>query len=382
MNYLGITTEALARDFIYMHPRAELGSRSANGRRRVVTEETGEKLDELQSSWSAFMNQPEQATHTIPVLSPGIKDPIPCVPCQKSHDQPWADHPGTIFEHLNILKGMAVGGLPPAPVSKGSGIVYVGGGKYWPGIVVGVKLLREIGCSLPVQVWHREQEPVRPEDVDGLDVTIVNTSAHAQQNGGARILGGWEQKLWAISHCGLNRILYLDADAYCVADPTEMIRSFAKPFTFWHDLGSCEKNVKWDKVWPVGASGVPTVQGGQLLINVPEAWRLVCLAHWMNQHSDFYYKHMFGDQDTWRVALAAIGDTELWECLGPAPWEHPAFVIPVDGQKMIVHRCRGKLFDKKALPPRYAQAKGISVKFDNLPMENRVFEVLGTLIDL
>ncbi len=196
----------------------------------------------------------------------------------------------------------------------------------------------------------------------------------------------------------------IDADAYCVSDPTSMIQSFEKPFAFWMDLpGRCAeckvnadmntaicpkcgaqtdgngKNVKWDKVWKYN-NDVPPVQGGQLLIDIPKAWRIICIAHWMNQHSDFYYKHMFGDQDTWRVALAVVNNPDLWANLGFAPWIHPAFVIDWEHRWTIVHRCRSKLFDPTGIPPKYREKKLISIQQPHLPREKEVFELLSKVI--
>lgn len=383
MTPLGKTTETLAVEFIQIYNDAVLGSRSSDGLRRVATYAKGERLSDLSQAFAEFTDQPQDSIQSIPVLSPGIKDPMPCKSCMHSHDKEWAETTPVIAEHMASLGQMAKGNihLPDVPASLSNGVVYVGGGKYWPGIVVGVRLLRQFGCNLPIQVWHRSSEPVDASHVDGMNVTFINTTEHAKQHGGARVLGGWESKLWAISHCGFRRILYLDADAYCVADPTSLIESFEAPFTFWHDLPSCENNVKWENVWRNGKGNVPTIQGGQLLIDIPKAWKLICISHWMNQHSDFYYKHMFGDQDTWRVALAAIGDDSLWQCLGAAPWIHPAFVINHNGEPMIVHRCRGKLFDRKHMPEKYANKRGISVKTNHLPREEQVFRELSLVLE-
>lgn len=353
---LGKLPEAIAERFVFDHPLAELGSRSADGSRRVVTSASQQSLQELVVAFAAVAGLPfPEHTHvSIPVLSPGIKDGIPCVPCQKTHDQEWADLPATINEHQALLSRFVNGKteLPPVPECSRSGIVYVGGGKYWAGVVVGIRMLRSVGCNLPVQVWYRgEAEPVNPEQVKTLgDVELIDTVAHAVEHGGARILGGWESKLWALVHCGFERVLYLDADAYVVANPCYLFNELKtqEPFQFWRENEL--NHIKWEKVWKAGANGVDQIQGGHLLIDIPRSWKLLCIAHWMNQHSDFYYKHMFGDQDVWRVALAAMSDRSLWRCRGLADWQKPAFVISENGKPIIVHRCQDKMFTHSHLP--------------------------------
>lgn len=263
----------------------------------------------------------------------------------------------------------------PTPPKPYRGIVYVGGGKYWPGIVVGVKLLRELGCTLPVEVWHRACEPVHAPDVYGLNVHLVDADHVASDFGDQRITygneytGGWEAKLYALTHTGFEQVLFLDADAYCVADPGPLfdLLSPAEPFVFWQDMPRCETSVDWKVVWPDGPAGVPPVQGGQLLLDRRYAAKLLDVAHWMCQHSDFYFCWMYGDQDAWRVALAS-GHCGGYRNLGPADWEQPAFVCRHAGTPYVVHRCQGKLFPEPAPVPN-----------PELPREARVFELFRSL---
>ena len=123
-------------------------------------------------------------------------------------------------------------------------------------------------------------------------------------------------------------------------------------------------NVKWDQIWPDGARGVPPVQGGQIVMDRRAFWRELSMAHFMNQHSDHYYQHMYGDQDGWRVAIAA---TRLAiKHLGKASWEEIAFACRLQGKPIVVHRCQGKLFC------------GHDVKFSHrLPRESEVMRLFA-----
>ena len=258
------------------------------------------------------------------------------------------------------------------------GVLYVGGGRYWPGIAVGCRMLRRLGYSGPIEVWHghrADPEPVEVADVRGLDVAIVSALAQAERTR-PRILRGWEAKLHAIRHCGFRRLLYLDADAYCVSEPSRYATVLERaPFAFWRDLPHCGGNVKWPMVWPSGDGGVPQVQGGQLWIDRERAWPLVLVADWMCQHSDYYFRHGFGDQDMWRAALAAGGWP--WHEIGPADWHHPAFVCRQDGVDLIVHRCRGKLWRVSDIPDR---RRGYSGPTYHLPREAEVWDILADVL--
>lgn len=313
-------------------------------------------------------------------IVPGLIDPMQA-PEQADKTREWAHDPEIVARHLENFKELIkrTESLPP-PDADGDGLVMVGGGKFQEHLVIACRMLRETGSNLPIQIWHRGQlEPLDLRLFSGIDgVKIINAVTHAERHGPARILRGWEQKLHALVHCGLRRVAYLDADAYFVDDPAPLFNELEKaPFVFWHDLTGNYNTVKWATVWPDGANGVDAIQGGQLAFDRVKCWRVLVLAHWMNQHSDFYYSHMFGDQDTWRVAFSAINQRELWHCMGPAPWVKTAFLCGVDKAKpLVVHRCQGKLFRQKDIPvgkSAYGSPQWV------LPKEARVFQLFAEL---
>lgn len=302
-----------------------------------------------------------------------VDDPLGSLPLLKGPAVGYRE------QHLTALSSLRDKKFPKPDTFSGDGVLIIGGGKYWPGIVVSIEMLRLKGCHLPVQVWHRgaEEECNLADLSDPAGVTLVDTLQFAAENGGYRMMGGWESKLYALTHCNFRRVLYLDADAYCVADPTPtMQRLDEAPFLFWQDLPGQENSVKWSYVWPEGPRGVPAIQGGQLFIDLEKCWQVVQIANWMNQHADFYYKYMYGDQDTWRVAFAVMNDPSLWKCLGPAPWHNSvSFLLPdKEGKPLVVHRCRGKLFLPKDIPSGNTQY--LNPQYD-LPMESEVFSILS-----
>jgi len=221
------------------------------------------------------------------------------------------------------------------------GVIYVGGGRYWPGIVVGCRLLRHLGYQGPIEVWRRHvgnDEPIVAEQLAGYDVKIVDALEVAKTTK-PRILRGWESKLHAIKHCRYRKILFLEADAYCIENPVDIIQS-NDTFSFWS--AKEYSRINWDRVWRQSRRDVPPVQGGQLLINREQVWGLVLVADWICQHSEFYFRHLFGDHDAWRLALSV---TEYgYRHLGELDHRYPAMVAHFDGKPIIVHRNRSKLF--------------------------------------
>jgi SAM-dependent methyltransferase len=244
----------------------------------------------------------------------------------------------------------------------------VGGGRYWPGIVVAVKMLRDTGSRLPVQIWHRGSlEPVRAADLAGIDAVEIHdltTIAPAP-----RTLRGWEAKTVALRACGWERIFFLDADAYFLRDPAPLLDrlSATEPFLFWEDLPHARVHVNWS-VWGRGDSPVPPVQGGHYAIHMRHFRREFVLAYWLDQHSDFTYVHQFGDQDSWRVALTLTGGP--YSRLGAARWEDLAYICDGDDGPMIVHRSGAKMLYPEDVA---AGDRASNRRLDRLPGEARAW---------
>lgn len=223
----------------------------------------------------------------------------------------------------------------------GRGIVYVGGGKYWPMIVLGIRKARKY-TDIPIQVWlHGQYESFNAEDLDGLGEVTIHDVLSVQPR--PRRSGGWENKTTALLHCGFERALFLDGDAYLCSSPHAIFELLLEErFVCWNDLPWNAQTVHWEWTGVVNENRVGPIQGGQLGINVERFWPELVISHWINQHSDYFYAHQYGDQDSWRIALAATKGR--YRTLGPAEWHHPAFVCRF-GETTIVHRCQGKFWD-------------------------------------
>ena len=300
-------------------------------------------------------------------LVPGLLDPIPeaeSYPVARS----WAHDSRVIRRHRDALFALAGADLPPPGPRQGAGIVMLGGGRYWPGSVVSLKMLRDTGCRLPVQIWHRgAAEPIRRQDLDGMEgVEIHDLTTLAPP---PRILRGWDAKTVAMLACGWERIFILDADAYLLRDPAPLLErlSAAEPFLFWENLPLARAHVNWP-VWGREDSPVPPIQGGHCAIHMRHFWREFVLAYWLDQHSDFSYAHQLGDQDSWRVALTMTGGR--YANLGLTRWEDIAFVCDLDDAPFVVHRSASKMLYPEDVPlgDRWSNRR-----LDRLPGEARAW---------
>lgn len=281
-------------------------------------------------------------------LLPGIPDPLPGPRIVRPKG--WVNAPQTKLEHVLALRRLKECSLPPPPRGVGEGIVTCGGGRYWPMVHAAVEMALEY--DYPVQVWHRgADEPVGPIPAHWRDRVKIRDLTKVP---GLRHLGGWEGKTVALLNCGFERALFLDADAYLVGDPAPLFRLAREAgFVSWGDLPMYNEYVGWEWFGMDRKEGqnTPSVQGGQLCVDIARFWRPLVIAHWLNQHSDYVYHHprtrqaewhAYGDQDCWRIALALTGHTHCH--LGPAPWVHPAFVCRLGETPLVVHRCQGKAY--------------------------------------
>lgn len=274
-------------------------------------------------------------------LIPGILDPIADLE-QDPLPTEYPFCPKQKERHIEAFQDILTTSIPGCLSAKGDGIVYVGGGRWWPMVVVALRMAREV-TNLPIQVWYRgTEEPINPLDVADLP----NITFHDTTKFSARICRGWEAKQIALLHCGFEKALYLDADACLISDPTPLFHmsSSDKPLLFWQDLHSQQNSIHWEWTGVEGPNGVQPIQGGQYLIHRPTWWRILVLTHWICQHSDYFFKHLFGDQDAMRLVMAAVGNKSV--PIGMVEWKSPAYhcSLPDKKEPLIIHRSGHKMW--------------------------------------
>jgi hypothetical protein len=209
--------------------------------------------------------------------------------------------------------------VPPYPGGfAGRGVVICAGGvRYLTCAWVLINMLRRLGCTLPIKVWYLGEEEadlnwmrlVEPLGVRCVDAREVSRKCPPPPNSHPR-LGGWECKAFAILHCAFEEVLLLDADNVPAVDPTFLFDTpeyRATGTIFWPDWTETAADREAWRVFDVAYRHESEQESGQVLIDKRRAWPALCLCDWYNRHSDFYYRFVYGDKDTFRFAWHRAG---------------------------------------------------------------------------
>jgi ADP-heptose:LPS heptosyltransferase len=201
---------------------------------------------------------------------------------------------------------------PCPPGFRGRGIVVCAGGvRMFTNAWVCINMLRRFGCRLPIQLWHlgrREMDAEMRALLKPLRVACVD--AHKVLKGHpARRLHGWSLKPYAVLHSPFQEVLLLDADNVPVARPDYLFDTPEYRRTgavFWPDFGRLRRNRSAWKVFGVAYRDEPEFESGQILLNKAVCWEALRLCMWYNENSDFYYRHVHGDKETFHMAFRKL----------------------------------------------------------------------------
>jgi hypothetical protein len=253
-----------------------------------------------------------------------------------------------IERHQKMLDRVVKSDFPKPKGLRGRGIVICGGGKkYFPGAWVGIKMLRHLGCTLPIQVWHLGEAemsrkmkklltPLEVRTVDALKLRVKYP---------ARILNGWELKPYAIIHSPYREVLLIDADNVPVRNPEYLFEASQFRQTgavFWPDRGRLATDRSIWKICGVNYRNEPEFESGQVLIDKARCWKALQIAMHLNEHSDYYYRHMFGDKETFHMAFRRLGQEYAMPNKGVQKLDATICQYDFDGRILFQHRYRAK----------------------------------------
>ncbi len=235
---------------------------------------------------------------------------------------------------------------------NGRGVVLCAGGDvYFPCAWVCIRMLRRLGCTLPIEVWFRgprEMTPRMIEILEPLGVTCIDAYEVARHQPYRR-LDSWELKPFAIAWSRFEEVLYLDADNVAVRNPeflfeTEQYRESGA--VFWPDR-YCGPGTGFEwlhrDAWAL--CGVtyrlePEIEAGQLLIDKRRSWPALVLTLHLNAHSDFYYAYFYGDKDTFHLAWRRTGTSYALVPFPPRTLGNSEVIVQHDfsGAMLFEHR--------------------------------------------
>jgi len=245
--------------------------------------------------------------------------------------------------------------IPPyAGGFTGRGItVCAGGFTYFSNAWVLVRMLRKLGCQLPIQFWHHgddELSHAMRKLVEPYGVECVDAQRKAESVG-RRISKGWPLKPFAVLHSPFEDVLALDADNVPIRNPEYLFGYDAYVDTgaiFWPDVARTEPTrAIWD-LMGVPFRSEPEFESGQLVINKALSWEPMNLAMWMNEseRAEFFYKIIWGDKDTFRFAWHKFGfpfampevPLQMLSVVGGPPGAGVMCQHDLDGERLFQHR--------------------------------------------
>jgi hypothetical protein len=264
----------------------------------------------------------------------------------------WWSWPN-VHEALRCGADEAIARTPPCSAEHaGRGVVIAGGANYFAAAYVTVRVLRRVGCQLPIELWHLAGEvteamraALRPYGVVCVDADQVTNQQPFRFLDGHR-WKGWQLKPYAIAACRFQEVLFLDADCYPTRNPEFLFDWPAyreRGAIFWPDL-STSAFLLPPEIWGVFGTqpGGPPLESGQILINKRACWSELNLALWYNAHADLVYHLLYGDKDTFNIAWRRLG-TSYSMPQSSSGWDtHTILQYAPDGTVLFQHRCQDK----------------------------------------
>lgn len=242
--------------------------------------------------------------------------------------------------------------IPPHKYERGI-VIGAGGAKYFGCAFACFYILRKLGCDLPIEFWYLDEYEMdnnMKELCNIFNIKYINAQKFCIENNiSPRILNGWELKPFSTLYSNFKEVLYLDADNIPSKDPTYL---FYLPqyqnlgSIFWPDLPPSRRkewmpSIVWENVGLLYRDE-PDFETGQYLINKEKCIRELNLTMWMNEHSDWFYKFVYGDKSTFHLAWRKC-NTEYAIPSRKAGWRHPCILqYDLSGDLVFQHACQGK----------------------------------------
>lgn len=206
---------------------------------------------------------------------------------------------------------------PPGSSRAPRGIVTVGGGKFFPPLLVSLRVLRRTGTTLPVEVFIPEQD-YEAELCEAV-FPALGAVCRIFPDIPPLKLDSFQFKVFALLFSSFEDVLLLDADDFPIRDVEPLFSS--QPFQetgmiVWPDFWGTAVSPLYYLVssqQPIAISARPKSETGQLLVSKKRHWLTLMLSAYYNYFPDIYYPLLCqgcigcGDSETILPAAEAVG---------------------------------------------------------------------------
>jgi len=277
----------------------------------------------------------------------------------------------------------------PVPYLKdfsGRGFIICAGGPYLESAYVVVRLLRNYGATLPIEVWHAGEDEIpawaRPAFIEH-DVTFHDVMLYCKDRP-LKQMRGFPIKTAAILNTQLREIMFIDADCFPVSnleflfETKEYQENRAVFFPDYKRHLLLPDKPVWQHV-DMPYNGDTEFETGLLLFDKVSCWKALNLAEWMNLGSKFWYQHAMGDKDTFYLAWRKVKQSYF---LAPSCFRIPTVLSRhywTEKRHLVDHRTGTS---KYTIPYRKGLFKSYLAPYDGRPFYKDIIdEVLQRFVN-
>lgn len=201
---------------------------------------------------------------------------------------------------------------------RGSGIITCAADRFVPFLEVGLSSLRRHGCTLPVEVWHMEDEISEANSARLARFGAVTRESRETfwlAHSGRHYAHGF--KPHALVKCSFQHVMFLDADNIPLKDPSFILdspeyREFGG--VLWRDRDHRLSDFHGRTFATMNTlrtrfdlATIPFAhESGQMAFDKKRCWRGLKLAEYVNSRPAFFYPFLYGDKNTYGFCFDAL----------------------------------------------------------------------------
>ena len=230
-------------------------------------------------------------------------------------------------------------------------VTTAGGALYFLNAYLNFRLLREKGCTLPIEWCYLGAEMTRPQLREAgkiPNLRLVNLGGKGKDN--AKHRGGWQSKIDAIMQSRFDEVLFLDADSFPIRDPEYL---FYDPLYIKHGA------IFWPDLWKWSADNNPhagqaagknvldakfgvtlpeqQIESGQMMFAKRKCQNALEAVRRLNRNSEDTYKFVFGDKDTFLIGFLQTRTDFLINPHPCTPFRGGLFQKDLQGDVLFAH---------------------------------------------